>query len=123
MPRLGDLERAVMEALWAAARPVFAKEVAEALQRPDLAYTTVLTVLNRLERKGFVAREKDGRAHAYVAVASRADHVAEVMRDALDDSGDRDAALARFVGGMSSDEAEILRRALRTHRRAGPVGG
>ena len=118
MPRLGDLERAVMEALWAAATPLVARDVAAALDRPDLAYTTVLTVLSRLERKGFVAREKDGRAHAYRAVAERADHVAELMRDALDDSGDRHAALTRFVGGMGPEDAELLRRALRAHRRS-----
>lgn len=111
-----------MEALWASETPLVARDVATALDRPDLAYTTVLTVLSRLERKGFVDREKYGRAHAYRAVSSRADHVAELMRDALDDSGDgggRDAALARFVGGMSADDAELLRRALRGHRRQG----
>jgi predicted transcriptional regulator len=111
-----------MEALWASDRPVLAREVEAALDRPDLAYTTVLTVLGRLERKGFVRRQRDARAHAYSAVGTRADHVAEVMHDALDDSGDRDAALSRFVGGMSEDEAEILRRALRSHRRSGPGG-
>src|SRR5207245_2135537 len=55
--RLGDLERAVMQALWSAPAPLTGREVAAALSRPDLAYTTVLTVLTRLENKELVRRD------------------------------------------------------------------
>ena len=87
-----------METLWAAAAPVTARDVQDALATRDLATTTVLTVLGRLERKGLVSREREGRAHRYAAVASREDHVAELMRDALDAAPDRGAVLARFLG-------------------------
>lgn len=113
MPRLGDLERAVMEVLWAAARPQTAKEIGEALGDRSLAVTTILTVLSRLEAKSLVRRHRDGRAHTYAAVATREDHIADLMREALGVGGDRDAALTRFVRGVSPDEAETLRRALR----------
>lgn len=109
MPTLGELERAVMETLWSAGVPVTARDVQDALAHRELATTTVLTVLGRLERKGLVTREREGRAHRYRAVASREDHVAELMRDALDAAPDRGAALARFFGSIPENERAALR--------------
>jgi predicted transcriptional regulator len=106
---LGELERAVMETLWSATAPVTARDVQDALANRELATTTVLTVLGRLERKGLVSRERAGRAHRYRSVASREDHVAELMRDALDATPDRGAALARFLGSIPADERDALR--------------
>ena len=123
MPRLGDLERAVMEVLWAAAGPMTAKAICDALDDRSLAVTTVLTVLSRLEKKSMLTRRRNERAHAYQAAATREDHVAELMREALGTAGDRDAALARFVGAASPQEADVLRRALRSLRRASPDRG
>jgi len=117
MPRLGELERAVMEVLWSADGPLTARAVAEALPDRELAQTTVLTVLSRLEKKGVVRRNRDGRAHRYAAVASREDHVAGLMRDVLGTAPDKTAALARFVGSVSEDEAAALAEALRRARR------
>jgi len=109
VPNLGQLERAIMERLWAADGPLTARAVQDHLTTRDLATTTVLTVLGRLERKGLVARERDGRAHHYRAVGSREDHVAELMNDALDAAADRGAALARFVGSIPPEERARLR--------------
>lgn len=109
VPNLGELERAVMERLWAADGPLTARAVQDGLPDRDLATTTVLTVLGRLERKGLVTRERDGRAHHYRAVGSREDHVAELMNDALDAATDRGAALARFVGSIPPEERARLR--------------
>lgn len=109
--RLGDLERAVMEVLWEAG-PATARTVAEHLAERDLAYTTVLTVLTRLERKGLLRKEKAGRAHRYTAVASREDHIAVLMQQALGQAGDRVAALQLFARTVSPAEAQALRRAL-----------
>jgi predicted transcriptional regulator len=69
-------------------------------------------VLGRLERKGLVTRERDGRAHRYRSVASREDHVAELMNDALDGVPDRGAALARFLGSIPPDERARVRELL-----------
>lgn len=102
-----------MEVLWAVPEPVTAREVVDALPGRSLAYTTVLTVLSRLEKKALVRRARAaGRAYAYSPVGSREDHTAELMRAALDAAGDRVAALARFVGSVTPQEAEVLRRAL-----------
>ena len=109
---LGELERAVMNVLWETDRDMTAREVQDQLADRDLATTTVLTVLGRLERKQLVRRIRDGRAHHYRPVASREDHVAELMTDALDDASDRGAALARFLGSMSEEERSRLRNLL-----------
>ena len=114
--RLGDLERAVMDHLWSAPQPQTVRQVHEALcQRRDLAYTTVMTVLQRLAKKNLVSQIRDDRAHRYVPVHGRDELVAGLMVDALDqaaDSGSRQAALVHFVERVGADEAEALRRAL-----------
>jgi predicted transcriptional regulator len=110
--RLGELERAAMEVVWAAPHPVTAREVAEALADRELAYTTWLTVLGRLERKGLLARDKAARAHTYAPTGSRADHVAVLMQQALGQAEDRTAVLQHFARSVTPDEAEALRRAL-----------
>jgi predicted transcriptional regulator len=102
-----------MDVLWDTDTWLTAREVAARLDHDrDLAYTTVLTVLERLERKGFVRRERAERAHRYQASSSRDAVVAEAMLAVLNTTDDRSSALVRFVGSVSRAEAEILRRAL-----------
>jgi len=113
MTPTGQLERAVLSVLWGSTDPLPAKDILGALAERDLAITTVLTVLERLGRKGLVSRERDGRAHRYRAMISRADYVADLMLEALGQAPDRDAALTRFLGGVSPHDTEHLRRELR----------
>ena len=108
----GELERAVAEVLWDSPAPMSARAVADSLPGRELAVTTVLTVLARLESKGIVSRTRDGRAHAYQATASREDHTVELMRQVMAGAGDREAVLSRFVGTASEDEIAALRRAI-----------
>ncbi|MBQ0893576.1 BlaI/MecI/CopY family transcriptional regulator [Micromonospora sp. U56] len=118
MTRLGELERAVMDVLWdsvpATSDGVTVREVADALDGRELAYTTVMTVLDRLAGKGMVQREREGRAWRYRAAASREAHIAQLMLDALDLGGSRDAALVRFARSVTGTEADVLRAALGT---------
>ena len=116
MATLGELEKAVMESVWESDGPVSAYDVQEQLEAAGraLAATTLLTVLSRLEKKGFVTPHKDVRPYRYSAVASRADHVAELMHEVLGDSRDRTAVLERFVGSVSEEDAATLRQLLRT---------
>jgi hypothetical protein len=71
-----------------------------------------MTVLDRLAKKGFARRERDGRAWRYRPAATREAYVAELMLTALEQTGDRDAALARFAQSVSGAEAVVLRDAL-----------
>ena len=111
MASLGELERAVMELLWSADGPVAAATLRDELAGRDVALTTVHTVLTRLEQKGFVVHD-EGRPRRFRARASREDHAAELMHEVLGRSGDRQAVLARFVGGVDADEARLLRELL-----------
>ena len=101
---LGDLEREVMTQLWDAAEPLTVRQVHERLGRDrELAYTTVMTVLDRLAKKGVVIQERADRAYRYAPAQSREEMTAAVMLDALSASPDRDAALAHFVGRLSPE--------------------
>lgn len=70
-PHLGPLEQRVMDLLWDQA-PRSVRDVAESLDEP-LAYTTVMTTLDRLFRKGLLSRDKAGQAFVYAPVLSRAE--------------------------------------------------
>jgi BlaI family transcriptional regulator, penicillinase repressor len=110
--RLGDLERAIMDVLWESQAPLTVRQVGVRLVDRDLAHTTVMTVLDRLSKKGFARRARDGRAWLYHAAASREAYVTELMLNALDQTGDRSAALASFARRVTDTEALVLRRAL-----------
>ena len=112
MNRLGELERAIMEILWQTETPLTVRQVSNGLSQRNLAHTTVMTVLDRLAKKGFARRERDGRAWRYRPAETRESYVAELMLTALEQTGDRGAALARFAQSVSGPEAVVLRDAL-----------
>ena len=101
-----------MDILWESVAPLTVREVSLRLTDRELAHTTVMTVLDRLAKKGFVRRGREGRAWRYQASASREAYVTELMLSALDQTGDRSAALASFARRVSDAEARVLRRAL-----------
>ena len=113
MPRLGELERSVMNALWDAPAPLTVREVQEKLDERDLAYTTVMTVLDRLDKKDMVVRERDGRAYRYGPAVTRDAATSELLHAVLDSAGDdRTAALVHFARTVDLSEAAALRSAL-----------
>ena len=74
MPRktsqtLTEAELPIMQVLWRKGTGTV-QQIQEALPGPALAYNSVLTTLRILERKGYVAHAKDGRAHVYSAVVA-----------------------------------------------------
>jgi len=84
MALLGELEQAVMDILWNRPDPMSVRDVHELLANDrDLAYTTVMTVLDRLAKKGFVVRNLDGRAWLYRPANSRATQIASEMLDLM----------------------------------------
>ncbi|GAA4602568.1 putative transcriptional regulator [Actinoplanes octamycinicus] len=98
---LGDLEREVMTQLWDAPEALTVRQVHERISKNrDLAYTTVMTVLDRLAKKKLVVQMKADRAYQYAAAQSREEMTAAVMLDALSASPDQDAALAYFLGQL-----------------------
>ena len=111
----GDLEATVMDRVWGrddgvTGRVVF-EEMADARQ---IAYTTVLSTLDNLHRKGWVRREREGKAYRYWATMTREERSANLMRAALQTGGKPEAVLAFFVEQMSAEEAAQLKAALRS---------
>ena len=119
MTRLGELERAVMEHLWAHAGTgggsLTVREVHETVgTQRELAYTTVMTVLDRLAKKQLVTQERDGRAYRYFPVGTREELTAMTMRETLGDlqAPDRKGAMLHFLDDASPQELDDLKAAL-----------
>lgn len=100
-----------MERLWSVGRPMVVREVVDGLDRP-LAYTTVMTVMDNLHRKGWLNRQRDGRAWRYEPAVSRESYTAGLMNDVLATSTDRASALMRFAEEIEPDDAAALADAL-----------
>ncbi|GGQ19063.1 BlaI/MecI/CopY family transcriptional regulator [Streptosporangium pseudovulgare] len=111
--RVGQLEAQIITALSASDRPLTTGEVLERLGDPaGLTYSTVITTLNRLAKKGAVTRRRDGRAFRYTAIADAPGLVAAHMNRLLAKEDDRTSVLRRFVSGLEPGDEEILRHLL-----------
>lgn len=116
MPNLGDLELQVMEVLWSTDHAMSVREVLAELTRDrDLAYTTVMTVLDRLAKKGRVTRELEGRAWFYRPAESRATLMAaEMLATLTGNQGQRHEALQEFATALAPEDAHVMLEVLRT---------
>jgi predicted transcriptional regulator len=114
MRGFGELEAVIMDRMWAGEDTATVRDVLTGLQQDrTIAYTTVMTVMDNLQRKGWLVRERDGKAYRYRPTASREEYTARLMRDALDDSTDQEAVFTHFVGQMSDAEARSLTAVVR----------
>ena len=114
----GSLEQAVLEVLWDHGGWLTPGEVHDRLDAAHpLGYTTVMTVLVRLWRKGRLERQKTGRAFAYRPTSSREQTVAERMGAILAVAADRPTALGHFVERLDAAERAQLQRLLGAPRR------
>ena len=114
MRGFGDLEAVIMDRIWdrdaetTTVREIFDELAAER----GIAYTTVMSTMDNLHRKGWLARERDGKAYRYTAVSSREEYSARLMREAMDGAGDTEAVLRHFVAQMDGAESAALRAVL-----------
>lgn len=104
---IGGLENDVLTTLGAAGGPLTPAQVLAEIGG-DLAYTTVLTTLTRMHRKGLLERERAGRAYAYAIATDSATFTARRMRRLLERDADRAQVLARFVAELDPDEERLL---------------
>jgi len=119
--RLADLELECMKVLWRYPGASVA-QVRAGLSRP-LAYTTVMTVLDRMSAKGLVERQKNGRAYLYTsALDLETARRSAVVRLAARFFENDPAALARYASRlrMSTEEDEAA-AAPQPRPRARPV--
>lgn len=111
---LPQLELECMNVLWEGDDQTVRDVQARLAPRRPLAYTTVLTVLDRLAKKGAVTRRKSGRAHLYHAVLAREEArrlaVARLVAQLFDGSRDR---LLEYLSGAAPVSSEAPARAAR----------
>lgn len=113
MRPLGELEAEIMRAVWRSTVPLAVQNIVDALDgQPAPAYTTVMTVTERLRQKGWLTRAKVGRAYRYSAARTAEDYTATLLEQALGTTADRAGALIRFAGRLDPAEAAALREAL-----------
>ncbi|WP_336031497.1 BlaI/MecI/CopY family transcriptional regulator [Geodermatophilus sp. FMUSA9-8] len=118
MRPFGELEAAIMRELWSRGEPATVRDVLASLSTSrKLAYTTVMTVMDNLHRKGQLDREMSGRAWLYRPVRSRAEHTAALLQDVLAEAGDRQEVLMHFVADLDSTSVAQLRSAVEAARR------
>ena len=109
----GELEARIMECMWAAESPRTVRDVhTELAAERTLAYTTVMTVMDKLHRKGWLEREPVGRAYVYRPRQSKERYTADLMNEALAASSDRGATLVAFLEQLTPAESRALRAAL-----------
>ena len=113
MRGFGDLEAVIMDRVWQHDGPVTVRELFDELAAErTIAYTTVMSTMDNLHRKGWLARVRDGKAYRYTATASREEYSARLMREALADGGDAEVVLSHFVAQIGSGESDALRSVL-----------
>ena len=110
MRGFGDLEAVIMHLVWDHASPVTVRELFDELRKERaIAYTTVMSTMDNLHRKGWLDRVKEGKAYRYAATASREEYSARLMQEALAGGGNTEAVLNHFVAQMDGDDSEVLR--------------
>lgn len=111
----GELEAVVMDRVWNHdPETVTVRDILdELITERSIAYTTVMSTMDNLHNKGWLERERDGRAYRYWAVMTREEHSAQLMRNALDGGGEPELVLNHFIEQIDAAETERLREALR----------
>ncbi|MGH3868452.1 MAG: BlaI/MecI/CopY family transcriptional regulator [Pseudonocardiaceae bacterium] len=110
----GELEAVVMDRVWGREGVIPVREVFEDLRRErEIAYTTVMSTMDNLHRKGWLARERSGKAFLYWPTLTREEYSARLMRDALTGGGNPDLVLTRFLEQMSDEESARLHDVVR----------
>jgi predicted transcriptional regulator len=117
---LTPVELAIMKSLWGRRTARVRDVQADLMPHRKLAYTTVMTVLDRLFRKGVVRRTKRSRAHVYEPAFSEAALRSDAVRGLLDDYfGGSSRALREFLDG--GQEVGAPPRTPRVHEQVGTM--
>jgi predicted transcriptional regulator len=110
----GELEAVVMDRVWSCEGTSTVREVFEDLrQQREIAYTTVMSTMDNLYRKGWLARERNGKAYRYWPTLTREQYGARLMREALDSAGNPDVVLTHFLDQISEQDSTRLQHLLR----------
>ena len=107
---LGPLEWRTLEALWAREQPASVRDLIDAF--PEIAYTTLMTTLDRLHRKGVLARDKQGRAFMYRPNFTRSEfdaaRAASAVRAAVESGGSLTPLVSCLVDAVGDRDRDLL---------------
>lgn len=117
LPGFGALETAIMEVVWASG-PITVRDVLLVLKR-DCAYTTVMTVMQRLFDKGVLHRRLVDNAYQYTPAVPKATFVQQTVRTTVNQlvHGYGDVALAHFVDALDEVDPKRLEKLRRKLQR------
>jgi len=114
----GELEAVLMQRIWDHGGTLTVRDLFEELREErNIAYTTVMSTMDNLHRKGWLDRVREGKAYRYTPTASRAEYSARLMREALADGGDPELVLGHFIAQIGTGESDALRSVLGKLRR------
>ncbi|MFQ5655073.1 MAG: BlaI/MecI/CopY family transcriptional regulator [Planctomycetota bacterium] len=113
---LGSLQQEVMEVVWSRGDATVAEVHDDLQEERAIAYTTVLSTMRALERRGFLTHEADGKAHRFHALVSRQQYT----RDSVDRlvtrlfGGEPERLMSHLVGAeqLSARDLRRIRRLL-----------
>jgi predicted transcriptional regulator len=109
----GELEAVVMDHIWDRDGTTTVREIFDELAAErEIAYTTVMSTMDNLHTKGWLARERDGKAYRYWPRLTREQHSAQLMREVFDAGGGSELVLSHFLEQISPEESARLRHAL-----------
>ena len=110
LEKLGALESEVMDLIWKGGE-ISVREVHEQMQG-RLAYTTLMTTLDRLYKKGLLSRRKQGKAYYYTPILTEQQYQASLTSHffgmVLQDRDNSLAVLSRFVEAVSETDEKML---------------
>lgn len=121
-PALTALELRIMRVIWN--RGASTVSAVQAELKPPLAYTTVQTMLNILERKGKLKRELQGRAYLYSARVSESRAVGQGLRDLIDRmfGGSSEELVMSLLKSRQIDAKKLAELTRRFHQQEGEEG-
>jgi predicted transcriptional regulator len=120
LDHFGELQRAVIEVVWELGEASVRQVWKRLCRQKELAYTTVLTAMQRLERAGWLKHRVEGKKHVYLPTRTRAEAGAGSVRKFVQRVFDGNALLLfrQLVeeGSLSDDELEELQQLINEKR-------
>jgi len=111
LPTLSEGQLEIMQVIWEKGE-ITVSEVWETLAaRRDVARNTILTLMDRLEKKGWLSRHADGQTHRYIAAVSRQSTLGDVVHRLVETAfaGSADSMMLALLEGRGVSEAEAAR--------------
>ncbi len=114
LPALSEAQLEIMQVVWEGGEVTVTHVWAVLAKRRAVVRNTILTLMDRLEKKGWLARRADGRTHYYSAAAPRATTLSQVVHRLVDAAfaGSADALVLALIKGrgISEEEAQRIRQ-------------